>query len=179
MKYKKRPCPGGCGNIDHRPPQTLCPDCRRRLRLGEKREKEIEALETSGEKIRVAIGTQFHYSTGAFLSFLDIKDTDVLRTLVHLIGLENCHGSTYKEAHSIHYKYDRTGGWRNHPTQYVWATPEQANNIKLILDYIKLVIEKAYSDGQANGRSLILQLATAGTKELNQITTGKDQEPTQ
>ena len=171
--YKERHCPG-CGNLERRAPQTLCPNCHRQLKVGKEREREIKSLQVSGEKIRVAIGTRFHYGSDAHVSFLSIRDWDVLDALARLAGLESaCEaGDTYTEAYCIHYELSFVGGYRNRPHLYVFATQDQADDIELILDYIKEAIIKAYSDGEREGSSLIRQLATAGTKELNRITTG-------
>jgi hypothetical protein len=169
-KYKERPCPG-CGDVAKRPPQKLCKACEYRLEMGKEREAEIQVLSAGGEKARVAIGTKFHYGSGAHVSFMPIKDYDVVYALVRLAGLESACGSGGSEARRIHYDRVR-GGYGSRSTAYVWASPEQADDIELVLDYIKAIVIKAYSDGQRNGCSLIHRLATIGTKELNQITTG-------
>lgn len=167
--YKKRPCPGGCGKVEQYGPQHLCQNCQRQLKLGKKREQEIAGFEADGERIAIAIDTRFGYC-GTFLSFLSISHRDVLKALMRLAKLEDAQesGCTIETARPIHFK--RSIPYNTRPDRFVWATPEQANDIELILDYIHLVIEKAYSDGQAKGRSLIRHLATAGVAELNKMT---------
>lgn len=167
-RYKERPCPG-CGKVEQRPPHWLCTTCRRQLKLGREREQEIAALKASGEKIKIAIGHSFAYTTGAFLSFLPTTSYNMLNALMRLARLEKAHGNL-REARSIHFEYSYIFGSR--PEQYVWAAPEQADDVELVLDYVQMVIERAYEDGQANGRSLILRLATAGVEDLNRITIG-------
>lgn len=168
--YKERPCPG-CDEVEKRPPQTLCKTCQRRLEVGRKREAEIDNLKTSGEKIQVALDTRFHYGSGAHVSFLSIKDYDVLNALVRLGRLEKS-GGTYTGARRIHYESSFSGGYRSRPRHHIFATQQQADDIELVLDYIKEIVIKAYADGHRDGRSLIRQLATVGMEELNQITTG-------
>jgi hypothetical protein len=158
--------------MGRRPPQTLCAACHRRFELGRKREQEIRERDASGEKIRVVIDTKFHYGTPAHLSFLGISGWDVLDALVRLARLEKCQRGLFETARPIHYKYSRGDGWRNRPHQHVWATPGQADDIELVLNYIELAIKKAYEDGLADGRSLIKTLATVGVAEINRMTTG-------
>lgn len=172
--YKERHCPG-CGNLERRAPQTLCPNCHRQLKVGKEREREIKSLQVSGEKIRVAIGIKFHYGSGAHVSLLSIRSWDVLNALAHLAGLESAceSGGAYREAYCIHYEPSYyVSGYPNRPHLYVFATQDQADDVELILDYIKEAIIQAYSDGERKGSSIIRRLATAGTKELNRLTTG-------
>lgn len=172
-KYKKRPCPG-CGNVAKRPPQTLCKNCARQLEIGKRREKEIEGWKEGSETIRIALDTRFHYGSGAHVSFLSIKDWDVLDALVRLGRLDDAYksGGAYTEARLIHYERGHPGGYGHRPHCNVFATREQADDIELVLDYIKEAIIKAYEDGKREGSSLLRLLANAGMKELNQITTG-------
>lgn len=170
-RYKERACPF-CGVIERRPPQTLCSDCQWALEMGLKRRREIEAFAATGEKVRVAIGTQFHYGTGAQLSFLHTTDKDMLRALVFLGKLESCRGteSEHGEVRAIHHK--QIGHRPLRPAQFVWATSEQADAIQVILDYIKEAVTRAYEEGHAEGRSLIKVLATVGTDEINRMVMG-------
>jgi len=173
MRYKKRPCPG-CDAVEQRRAQTLCRNCIRQLNLGKKREREMENFKVTGERGPVEIGERFIYGTGAFLSFLAISASDLLHALVRLGSLEDAHGSGgggYEKARHIYFKYSIPYSTR--PAQYVWATHRQIEDIQTVLNFIEIVIEKAYEDGQRDGRSLILHLATAGVKELNQITMQK------
>lgn len=170
-KYKERPCPG-CRNIESRPPQTLCRNCRRQLKLGRRREKEIASLDTSGEKIRVAIQTEFAYgfAAGGAIGFLEFGHADVVDTLVRLAGLEDASGSggTYEAARPIHFTYSIP--YNTRPRQFVWATPEQADAIELILNYIHQVCIKWHRAGFEDGHDLLQRLARSGAKELNKIT---------
>jgi len=176
MKYKDRPCPGGCGSVEARPPQRLCRDCQRQLKLGQRREREIVSLARRGAKIRVAIDTAFAYglTTRGVIGILEFSHTDVVDTLVRLAGLEDASGSggTYKAARPIHFNYSIPYHFR--PRQFVWATPEQADAIELILDYIREMCEKWSQAGFNAGHDLLQQIARSGVEEMNRITMMKE-----
>ena len=172
MKHcKERPCPG-CGTVDPRPPQALCRDCRRQLELGRRREKEITLLDTSGEKIKIAIKTDFAYgfASGSAIGFLKFSHTDVVDTLVRLGGLEDASrsGGTYKKARPIYFTYSIP--YSTTPRQFVWATPEQADAIENILSYIREVCKEWYMAGFKKGSDLLWSIAQSGIEESNRIT---------
>jgi len=171
--YKKRPCPG-CGKVEPRPPQKLCRDCGRQLALGKRREEEIASLDTSGERVRIAIGTEFAYGIArrSAIGFLRFSHTDVVDALVRLAGLEDASGSggTYDKAAPIHFTYSIP--YHIRPRQFVWATAVQADSVKSILDYVHLVCKAWYTAGFEASRDLIRRLAEAGAADLNEITIG-------
>jgi len=175
VRYKDRPCPG-CGEVGSLPPQTLCPQCRRQLRLGKEREREILEFSRSqlGDKIVIAVDTDFAYGIGrggpqtAFLAF---SHDDLLDTLIRLSGLEKATGSggIYSDARWIWFKYS-IGSYRTKARHLCWATVEQADGIDNILGYINTTCKLWYRAGLERGSNLLQRLAEAGVNEFNQIT---------
>lgn len=129
-------------------------------------------MDVSGEKIRVAISTGFAYSfaSGSAIGFLEFSHSDVVDTLVRLAGLEDASGSggTYKAARPIYFTYSIPYSTR--PRQFVWATPEQADAIELVLSYIREVCEEWYKAGFRKGSDLLWNIAQSGVEESNRIT---------
>lgn len=125
----------------------------------------------SGEKIAIALGTEWAhgFGRGAQIRFPRHSSYDVLDALIYL-------GKLIKSSSSVRIRdiyFTCSPHNLDTPTRVVWATPDQANAIELVLSYIREVCELWYKAGFETGRSLLKQLAVAGIEELNEVTIGR------
>jgi hypothetical protein len=174
-KYKERTC-GGCGESFRMPSGYICSICAGQLELGREREKELDDMKESEEKITVAIDHLFSWSPphGTTVSAKydgnwpgdSIDYRDVVEALVHLSRAEKSKKVTDRHIYS-----KPTRGYSFHPIARVWLTTQQADGIELILTYIRFFSEWYYDRGYEAGSNILMRMAHAGEKESRRLAT--------
>lgn len=168
--YKTRRCPG-CGEIAPRPAQELCLTCCSLLELGKARRAEIEHMQTDSRKLAVGIDENFLYYPPHAVSptFQPITAVQVLEALVVLAQMEDSDGQLDR------YIYFERSLYHRYPAVSGWLSPTQADALQTILDYMNQMFKWYYDEGFRVGRSLLHELACAGTKELNRVSMGDNE----
>lgn len=165
--YKKRPCPG-CGETSRRPAQVLCHSCEVSLDLGRRQERRVAEMVNSPDMVRIGIGSQFNsYSRANGRGIGALRDTDAIIAIARIGQLQST--SRFESIDQRLYCWDTQ--YRSGSVYHaVWATAEQAEAIKILLDFIHAECKSFWDNGFYWGRSLLRELAESGADALNKIT---------
>ena len=169
--YKARKCPG-CGKEAPRQAQELCPACRRLLELGKERQAEIEQMRADPDKLVVGIDEDFLYTPPRSVTpvFQPITAGQMLRALTVLAQMEDVDRHSRSDRHI----YFESSLYHHHPVVRGWFSATQADALQTILDYMNQMFRWYFNEGLRVGKSLLHELAQAGARELNRVSTNRE-----